>query len=176
MTIDQNIDKKMNENRSLVERIALYIPGYKGYRQKNLRRDEDRAVRGEVARELEAVKNDLVTVQRATVGDLDLMRETERIRSKVDKYYIDVKKAVGGYSGFHDSVKIMEAELDGLIQWDAKLMDDVQSLKAQAKALVSDINKEDNTLKERLMGLERTIDQLSEDYLGRESVMKGFKE
>lgn len=176
MTIDQTIDKKMNDNRSLIERIALYIPGYKGYRQKNLRRDEDRAVRGEVARELEAVKNDLVTVQRATVGNLELMRETERIRSKADKYYIDVKKAVAGYSGFHDSVKIMEKELDGLIQWDAKLMDDVQSLKTQTKAIVDAIDNGNTALKGQLRDLERTIDQLSEDYLGRESIMKGFKE
>lgn len=176
MTIDQTIDKKMNDNRSLIERISLYIPGYKGYRQKNLRRDEDRAVRGEVARELEAVKNDLVTVQRATVGNLELMRETERIRSKADKYYIDVKKAVAGYSAFHDSVKIMEKELDGLIQWDAKLMDDVQSLKTQTKAIVDAIDNGNTALKGQLRDLERTIDQLSEDYLGRESIMKGFKE
>ncbi|UAL08509.1 MAG: hypothetical protein KRP56_07655 [Candidatus Methanogranum gryphiswaldense] len=166
----------MNDNRSLIERISLYIPGYKGYRQKNLRRDEDRAVRGEVARELEAVKNDLVTVQRATVGNLELMRETERIRSKADKYYIDVKKAVAGYSAFHDSVKIMEKELDGLIQWDAKLMDDVQSLKTQTKAIVDAIDNGNTALKGQLRDLERTIDQLSEDYLGRESIMKGFKE
>ena len=84
----------MKKNQSLIERIGLYIPIYRGYKDKNLRRDEDRAVRTEVARVLERVKLDLVTVQRATVNDLDLMRDTERIRSKADRYYIDVKKAV----------------------------------------------------------------------------------
>jgi hypothetical protein len=176
LTIDETVNEQMNDNRSLIERIALYIPIYKGYRQKNLRRDEDRAVRGEVAHVLEAVKNDLVTIQRATVGDADLMRDTERIRSKADKYYIDVKKAAGGYSAFHDSIKILEKELDGLIRWDAKLMDDVQALKMQTKAIIDCIDNGNEGLKGHLRDLERTIDQLSEDYIGRETVMKGFQD
>ncbi len=176
MTIDETIEKKMNNDRSLVERIALYIPSYKGYRQKNLRRDEDRAVRQEVARTLEAVKGDLATVQRSTVGNLELMRDTERIRSKTDKYYIDVKKAVGGYSSFHDSTKILEKDLDNLISWDAKLIDDAESLKMQTKAVLDATNRETSTLGNLLRELEKTVDQLSEDYLGRESVMKGLEE
>src|SRR5215469_16722377 len=101
MSLDRTVEDQMKKNRSLIERIGLYIPIYRGYKDKNLRRDEDRAVRAEVARVLERAKLDLVTIQRATVNELDLMRDTERIRSKADRYYIDVKKAVNGYSAFH---------------------------------------------------------------------------
>ncbi|MCL1979155.1 MAG: hypothetical protein FWG60_03245 [Methanomassiliicoccaceae archaeon] len=176
MTIDKTVENQMKNNRSLVEKIGLYIPIYRGYKEKNLRRDEDRAVRGEVARALERAKLDLVTVQRATVNDLDLMRDAERIRSKADRYYIDVKKAVNGYSAFHASVKILESELDALIEWDAKLMDDAAALKDETSALVVMIDSGETKLKAPLRELERTIDKLIEDYNGRETVMRGFNE
>ncbi|MDR2845664.1 MAG: hypothetical protein LBV63_00115 [Candidatus Methanoplasma sp.] len=175
MTIDTKVGDQMAKNRSLTERIAQYIPIYKGYKQKNLRRDEDRAVRTEVARVLENTKNDLATVQRATLNNLDLSRDAERVRAKADKYYIDVKKAVNGYSAFHDSVKILESELDGLIAWDAKLIDGAVSLKQQTADLVGAADAGEN-LKAGLRELEKTIDSLIEAYNERESVMRGFKE
>jgi len=176
MALDTTVENQMKKNRSLVERIALYIPIYRGYKEKNLRRDEDRAVRTEVARVLERVKLDLVTVQRATVNDLDLMRDTERIRSKADRYYIDVKKAVNGFSAFHASVKILESELDALIEWDAKLIDEAVALKGETEAIVKMIDAGETKLKVPLRELEITIDKLIENYNGRETVMRGFKE
>ncbi|MDD4669293.1 MAG: hypothetical protein PHE95_05660, partial [Candidatus Methanomethylophilus sp.] len=110
-TLENSVENSMAKNRSLVERIGQYIPLYRGYKQKNLRRDEDRAVRETVARVLAGSKTDLANAARATVGDLNAMRDMERVRSKVDHYYADVKKAVNGYSAFHNSVKILESEL-----------------------------------------------------------------
>ncbi|MCL2148765.1 MAG: hypothetical protein FWH47_05455 [Methanomassiliicoccaceae archaeon] len=176
MSLDKTVEGQMKKNQSLVERIGLYIPIYKGYKNKNLRRDEDRAVRTEVARVLERAKLDLATVQRAAVNDLEALRDTERVRSKADRYYIDVKKAVNGYSAFHDSVKILESELDALIEWDAALIEDAASLKNETEALVRLIDSGEANLKAPLRELEITIDKLIEDYNGRETVMRGFKE
>ncbi|MDR3282835.1 MAG: hypothetical protein LBS92_04400 [Candidatus Methanoplasma sp.] len=175
MSIEDKVESQMAGNRSLTERIASHVPIYKGYKQKNLRRDEDRAVRQEVARALENAKTDLSTVQRATVNNLELMRDAERVRAKADKYYIDVKKAAGGYSGFHDSVKILEAELDGLISWDARLIDGATVLKDQTAAAARDADGGID-LKATLRAIEKTIDSLIEAYNERESVMRGFKE
>jgi len=176
MALETTVENQMKKNRSLVEKIGLYIPIYRGYKEKNLRREEDRAIRNEVARVLERAKLDLATVQRAVVNDLDLMRDTERIRSKADRYYIDVKKAVNGYSAFHAAVKILESELDALIQWDANLIDGAVALKEETANLVKMIDAGEKNLKVPLRELEITIDKLIEDYNGRETVMRGFKE
>ena len=166
----------MRRNQSLVERVGLYIPIYRGYKDKNLRRDEDRAVRNEVAKVLERAKLDLATVQRATLNDLDLMRDMERIRSKADRYYIDVKKAVNGYSAFHSSVKILEHELEMLIEWDANLIEDAIFLKNDTARLVKQIESGETKLRAPLRELEISIDKLIEDYNERETIMRGFKE
>ena len=96
--LEKSAEASIAKNRTLFERICMYVPFYRGYKQKNLRRDEDRAIRGVVAKVLEACKNDLANAARATIGDLDAMRDMERIRSKVDRYCSDVKKSVNGYS------------------------------------------------------------------------------
>jgi len=176
MTVDETVGNQIKKNQSLVERIGLYIPIYRGYKDKNLRRDEDRAVRNEVARVLERVKLDLTTIQRATVNDFDLLKDTERIRTKADRYYISVKKAVNGYSGFHSAVKILESELDKLIEWDANLIEDAINLKNDTARLVKMTDDGETKLKAPLRDLEISIDKLIEDYNERETVMRGFKE
>lgn len=176
MTLDETVGNQMKDTRSLIERISMYIPIYRGYKEKNLRRDEDRAIRDEVARSLEGTKADLGTIQREVIGDMDTLRDAERIRAKADRYCISVKKAVGGYSGFHDSVKIMESELDSLIRWDAALIEGTQKLRSESAAIIDMIDSGNKDVKVPLRSLERTIDQMQEAYNERETVMKGFRE
>jgi CHASE3 domain sensor protein len=73
-------------------------------------------------------------------------------------------------------VKILEPELDKLIQWDAALMDDAVSMKDETAELVKLIDSGDAKLKAPLRDLEITIDKLISDYNERETVMRGFKE
>lgn len=172
-TLENKVEGQMAKNRSLVERIAMYVPFYRGYKQKNLRRDEDRAIRDVVAKELFDVKNDLSNASRAALGDLDAMRDSERIKAKVDKYYVDVKKAAAGYSAFHDSIKIMETELDNIISWDAQLIDGVRNLKTVSAQLVQYADTGEN-IRPALRAVEKEIDAMIEAYNQRENIMKGF--
>ncbi|MDY5678327.1 MAG: hypothetical protein SPF21_00005, partial [Candidatus Methanomethylophilaceae archaeon] len=129
MGLNDTVKDKMKGDMSLTERIALYIPGYRGYKEKNLRREQDRAVRNELSRAIQGTKSDLAEIQRELVTKPKLMLDVERIRTKVDRYDIDIKKAVNGYSGFHDATKILEADLDRLVEWDAQLIDDIQLMR-----------------------------------------------
>lgn len=173
--VENSVEGSMSKNRSLIERICMYIPFYRGYKQKNLRRDEDRAVRGVVAQVLNAAKVDLKNASRAAIGDMEAMRDAERVLSKIDRYYTDVKKAVNGYSAFHDSVKIMETELDNVVTWDAKLIDDAEMLKTQTEKLRNDADSKAG-IDADLRAVEGTIDELIDAYRERENVMRGFLE
>ncbi len=173
--LERSAEESVAKNRTLVERICMYVPFYRGYKQKELRRDEDRAIREVVAKVLEACKNDLANAARATVGDLNAMRDMERIRSKVDRYCTDVKKAVNGYSGVHATFKILESELDKVIAWDAQLIDDVEMLKQQTENLLANI---DNNLpiKSEMRTIEQTVDDLINTYRERDNIMKNLNE
>ncbi len=174
MGMEEDVKSKMKSDMSLTERIALYIPMYRGYREKNLRREEDRAVRNELSRALQGTKADLASIQRELTSQPDLMMDVERVRTKVDKYDIDVKKAVNGYSSFHTAVKILEKDLDALVAWDARLIEDIQALRAETSDLLAAVDCGEEA-KKGIRGLERTVDDMMEAYLKREAVMKGFE-
>lgn len=171
--MDETVKSEMKDKMSLMERIALYIPGYRGYREKNLRREADRAVRNEVARTLQGAKADLATIQRELASQPDLMLDIERIRTKVDRYDVKVRKAVNGYSGFHDAVKIDESDLDALMQWDAKLAEDINLLREGVADLLKTVDLGAEA-KAEVRNLERGVDSMIEDYEQRETVMRGF--
>ena len=162
MTLDETVKGEMKSELSLTERIALYIPIYKGYREKNLRREEDRAVRGELSRALQGTKADLATIQRELVSQPELMMDLERIRT-----------AVNGYSGFHTAVKILEDDLDALVKWDAKLIEDIKLLREGASDLLDSVDR-GMDVKAEIRNLERGVDSMMEDYNQRETIMKGF--
>ena len=174
MGLNDTVKDKMKGDMSLTERIALYIPGYRGYKEKNLRREHDRAVRNELSRAIQGTKADLATIQRELVSQPNLMLDVERIRTKVDRYDVDVRKAVNGYSAFHDAVKILEDDLDRLVKWDAELIDDIQLMRQATSDLLRSVDDADE-VKAEIRNLERGIDGLIEAYLQRESVMRGFE-
>lgn len=173
MSIDETVRSEMKEKLSLTERVALYIPGYRGYREKNLRREEDRAVRNEVAKALQGTKAELGTIQRELASQPVLMMDMERIRTKVDRYDVMVRKAVNGYSAFHAAVKIDESDLDALVKWDAQLIDDIKLLREATSDLLKTVDLGAEA-KAEIRNLERGVDGMIEAYNQRESVMKGF--
>lgn len=173
MSIDEKVKSEMKDKMSLTERIALYIPIYRGYKEKNLRREEDRAVRNEVARSIQGTKADLSTIQRELVDQPELMMDMERIRTKIDRYDIKVRKAVNGYSGFHTAVKIDESDLDALVRWDAKLIEDILLLREATSDLLKTVDLGAEA-KAEMRNLERGVDSMIEDYDQRETVMRGF--
>jgi hypothetical protein len=173
--LENSAEASIGKNRTLIERIQMYIPIYRGYKQKNLRRDEDRAIRDVVAKVLTAVKNDLANAASATLGDVNAMRDMERIRTKVDRYCTDVKKAVGGYSGIHASVKVLESELDKVIEWDANLIDDVELLKEQSAKMLQNID-EGLPIKSDMRVIEQTVDEMINTFRERDNVMKNLVE
>lgn len=173
MTLDETVKNEMKGELSLTERIALYIPIYRGYRERNLRRDEDRAVRTELSRAIQGTKQDLGTIQRELASQPELMLDLERIRTKVDRYDVSIRKAVNGYSAFHTSVKIMEDDLDALVKWDAKLIDDIKLLREGTADLLDSVDR-GMDVKDEIRNLERGVDSMMEDYNERERIMKGF--
>ena len=172
--LNETVTSKMKGDMGLFERIKLYIPGYKGYKEKNLRRDADRAVRAELSRAIQGSKMDLCEIQKGVLNDFDMMMDVERIRTKVDRYDVDVKKAVNGYSGFHDSVKILEKDLDRVMEWDAKILEDIHALR-EATENILDAVDEGTIQRKDLRKYERCVDDMIEAYNEREAIMKGFQ-
>ena len=171
----KTVSDKVKGDRSLFERIGAYIPFYRGYRARNLRRDVDREVRMAVSKMIKNTKMELENIYREVIetGDMAMARKIERIKNKTDTYNTKVEKAVNGYSGIWATIKKEEQELDAVVEFDSKVLETADTLRKNTEALRNAIGDDISGM---VRDLEREIDALIEAYEGRELVLKGLAE
>lgn len=166
-----SIGSRIEESKNWFERAAEHIPGYRGYKQKELRREADKLLREYVAERLEAARSKLESVALAATdrGDLQVLAGVDRtgrkLRTVRDKYlYADY-----GYAGIFDTVKVGEDVLDRLYQFDAQSQEAVLRLEELVNALSAD----SASLKSDLEILDQRITALDQSFSEREHVITG---
>lgn len=116
--------REYEEKRGLSEKIASYIPGYRGYKQKEIRREADRLLRDFMVKKLETARAFLKEISREVADSdrADLFKMLNRLSAILDRVVNKVEHADYGYSGFFDLLKIREEELDRLVDYDHRLL------------------------------------------------------
>ena len=96
------------DNRGIIESVLRKIPGFKGYLEKDYRRESDQLARNYIADKLQSSKTDLDKIMRDLLNNaqLDALPEGERLKAKIDKVSARIKGDVQGYSGFFDLVRV----------------------------------------------------------------------
>ena len=130
---------KVKGERGLLERIMGYIPGYHGYKEKELRRESDRLVRMEAVNRLKAAK----TAIRKTFSNPAMVEKLgsdgayrfDTLTSRLDRVTQRIDRAVAGYQGVFDAIKVKEDKLDTVLQYDVGLIEKAESLKADCQTI-----------------------------------------
>jgi len=132
--------EKVREDRGLLERIMGYIPGYRGYKEKEMRRESDRLVRMEVVSRLKDAKTtfrrrlaDPAAVQKLSSEDA---HRFDAFTYRLDRVTQRVDRAVAGYAGMFDAVRVREDKLNGVIQHDLNMIEKADSIKADVQKVV----------------------------------------
>jgi hypothetical protein len=123
--------------RNLLERLGAKIPGFKGYLEREMRREVDKMQRdwlaGQVDRARQGVQAKVRDWARAgALGNLDLAASLEKLLDRIGNR---IRHADYGYTGFFDAVKIWEDELDKLYEFDLALSDKVEELALRIESL-----------------------------------------
>ena len=131
----------MSEGRQLnfLEKAIRIIPGYKGYKRKEERRDNDALFRSMLAAKLEAL-NAIATSGLADLkgpAALQAAGGFDRLTKKLEKAADMVRFASRGYRGWFDMHKVQEEELDKLYEFDCALTEDAESLQIDFEAVGS---------------------------------------
>ena len=178
MSYGETVTDKGISDRDLFERAAMYIPGYRGYRNKNIRREVDKEVRREVTRSLSGCKSDLSNIQKNLIsgGDVQNAKECDRVRIKTDTYIKRIESAESGYSGLWEAVKTLDAELKAVVEWDANLLEGSARLRELTSGLLEDTDNGKVDVKADLRGIERQVDALTDGLNERQKVIKGLTE
>ena len=103
----------------------LDVPGFRGYKIREQRREADRIVRSYVYDSLEHSRDDLMSsFQTLTDNKLsELIEPMNRLVAKLDRVAEKINRASYGYAGFFDSVRIEEPDLDRMLAYDTQLVD-----------------------------------------------------
>jgi len=160
----------------LSERIVAAIPGFRGYKEKELRRESDRLIRNHLHRKLSESKDDLKTIfQKLTDRRyFDVLTDMDRLMAKADRITEKVNHSSYGYSGFFDVVKVKEENLDRMIDFDNKLVDAVDALAADVDVFKAEIAKgETKDLKEKVQYIADEIEAFEETFDKRAEVILG---
>ena len=162
----------LRAGQNVLERIANMIPGFKGYREKELRREADTLQREHLASQLDSCKKALNDVANAATrgGWLDAINDVETARKRLDKVVARIRFADRGYGGFFDAVKVDEAVLERVYQFDLALVEGVEAVRIAAgqAATATDVVS-------ALRALITPIDALDASLTQREQILSGIK-
>lgn len=165
-----DFEAKIEKSRRVLERLMGLIPGYQGYQKKELRRDADKKNRefmyAELKQALDALER--FSLKLTNNGKLDVLADADRTMRKLRTVADKVRLADYGYAGFFDAVKIEQAELDRMVEFDLGLAEQVGLIRERVKRL-----DEGNRLIEKLVELDMMIDGLDERFDQREKTMLG---
>ena len=169
--MDPILDKARAAQNAL-ERLMNSVPGFKGYRERDLRRDADRLQREHISARLEDGKKELIQVAAALTrgGDLDVINDVETARKRIDKVANRIRYAERGYSGFFDAVKVDETILAKVYAFDMSLVEDVDGVRAAASAASGA-----SDARAAVQDLIGRIDALDARLSERENVLRGVK-
>ncbi|MGA2111482.1 MAG: hypothetical protein ABSG98_04950 [Anaerolineales bacterium] len=135
---------KAKEGRGSLEKIAAAIPGFSGYMERATRRDADRLLRQTVAAGFEQQWSRVSEIQRQLAASklIELVGSLEAAALKLRILTDRIRTASYGYAGFFDIIKINEAQLAQLYQFDNSLLDLVKQVTAAVDNVESSVGSD----------------------------------
>jgi len=155
-----------------IEELSLQIPGFAGYKEREIRREADKLLRMKLARDYEKQLRRLSGLQLELTnrGRLAPLITLERAVMKLQLLIDRIKTASYGYSGFFDAVKIKEEQLDALYDFDNELAEGVTRISTLLDQLASTIEAEESTA-QQAGNLVALLDELNNTWSRRQDVV-----
>ena len=120
-----DIRDRVEQDRGLLKKIQLAIPGYAGYRRREDIRAADNLLRIQLANQLKGVRGDLEGIrdQMAMDGKVQGLQSIGNAIFTIEGLEAKVRHAEGGYSGLSATITIKEGELDRLYEYDYAMLE-----------------------------------------------------
>ncbi len=159
------------------ESLVGKIPGYKGYKEKELRREADQKLRehlaGQLAEQLSQAED--IASQMLTGPGLSQLDEMGKGNTRLQTLIDKVKTAAQGYAGFFDAVKIKENELDLLYEFDQQMVQQAAEIEAALTSIQSALDSgDDSQLGPTVRGYVKTVSEASAAFDRRKETILGL--
>ena len=176
MSGKKGVYEKAKEEMRLGERILAALPGFRGYKEKELRRESDRLVRNHLYQRLMEARKDLKeTFQILSENRVqEVLTDMDHLVVRFDRVSEKINHASYGYAGFFNIVKIEEAKLDKMIQFDKDLIDEVENIVEEADAFKKEVAKQKfENARSHISNVGDMMEALEETFEERHEVIEG---
>jgi len=156
--------------RNWLERLGEKIPGFRGFQDRELRREVDKMQREYLAgsiSDLKKVVRDRAQsfTDAAQIGSLHLF---DRLDRRLDGLSQAIRFSDYGVTGFFDVEKIGEAELQRIYEFDLSLLSDIEGLSGSMSAIPGPGSGDPVAAVETALG---RLGELEEKWSGRGTVI-----
>jgi hypothetical protein len=159
--------------RNCLETVLRSVPGFKGYLEREYRRESDELLRNGLADRLQRSKRAVDDLARklADAAQLDDLPSIDRLRIRLDRLLGRIRGAMQGYSGFFDLVRIDVPQLDQVYEHDAAMTEQIDAFALAAGQLPGKRDQVQAAVSE-LLG---QLDEIERKWDEREEMLKGLK-
>jgi hypothetical protein len=118
----------MERLKNMFDKIGSLIPGYKGYAERDGRRNCDKILRDSISTQLCESENNIFSQMKDAlkIKDKSKINELEEVRKEANTFLSRVKFAPYGATGFFGDNQIKEEELFSIYQYDLDLAECVR--------------------------------------------------
>lgn len=172
-----DIRDRVEDDRGLLKKIQMVIPGFRGYRIREDLRDSDRILRAELAKRLGLQRSQLEDARRALVRENPMSKALEEIGGVVNamkRVEGEILHAEVGYSGISADVKIKDDELNRLYEYDNSMIESLNFID-DALVKVPDMveSGDDADLRDAVETVRKRVDGLESRFKRRKAAITG---
>ena len=142
-----DLRERVKEDRGLLKKLELAIPGFRGYRKREDLRIADSLLRKQLANNLGDIKEriELCRQDIAKNMEMELLNEIGELMNHITSTENRVRHAEQGYTGISMDYNIREDELNRMYEWDLNLISDIEKLSNSVNSLETTIGTGNTT-------------------------------
>ncbi len=167
-----DVPERIGQSKNWLERAAENLPGYRGYKERELRREADKLQRDFIAERLEAARRQMEELELALsrMGNLELLGQIDATARKLRTVFDRFRYADYGYAGMFDAVKVDQEILERLYEYDVQQQAQARSV----QELVGVLQADSPSLRSDVALLDERIEVLDEAFAEREHLITGI--
>ncbi len=168
-----DIKERAKTDRNWIEKGLHKIPGFKGYYEKELRRDSDKLQRDFIIIKLNEGLNEFRDIIKSVTrkGDLKQLTEYGDLQKYFEKVINNIRYSDRGYTGFFDLIKVNEEQLDIIYEKDLEIVNLTLKFNEDIK-IFKDITSDLDKLKK----IRYSLKDIEESYEERNKILNGFND
>jgi len=120
-----DILERVTGESDFIKGILGKLPGFRGYVEREDRRNADKLLRESIAERFENLWRRISSIQKEVIsnGEIEKIDDLESSAIKLRQFIDRIKTASYGYAGFFDVKKVNTEELNAIYQYDLQMLE-----------------------------------------------------